>query len=103
MTILIRKRRKAYAISYAMGAHKWNICMELLFEVFVVCGAGSVLGCLLGFLLTCMQTQSAFQVHFSLVCVSVPVLIALLIPVLTGVVILPEVNAVNPVETMKSE
>lgn len=103
MTILIRKRRKAYAISYAMGAHKWNICMELLFEVFMVCGAGSVLGCLLGFLLTCWQTQSAFWVHFSPACVSVPALIALLIPLLTGVVILPDVNAVNPVETMKSE
>lgn len=103
MTILIRKRRKAYAISYAMGAYKWNICMELLSEVFMVCGAGNVLGCLLGFLLTCWQTQSAFQVQFSPACVSVPALIALLIPLLTGVVILPDVNAVNPVETMKSE
>lgn len=103
MTILIRKRRKEFAISYAMGARKLNICMELLFEVFMVCGTGSALGCLLGLLLTCWQTQSAFQVRFSFACVSVPAVLALLIPLLTGSVILPDVNAVNPVETMKSE
>ena len=103
MMILVRRRRKEYAISYAMGAHKWNICMELLFEVFMVCGTGSVLGCLLGFLLTCLQTQSAFPVQFSAGCVSVPVLLSLLIPLFTGIVILPDVNAVNPMETMKCE
>lgn len=69
----------------------------------MVCGTGSVLGCLLGFLLTCLQTQSAFPVQFSAGCVSVPVLLSLLIPLFTGIVILPDVNAVNPMETMKCE
>ena len=103
MALLIRRRRKAYAVSLACGARRWDICAELLFEVFMVCGAGSVLGCLLGFLLTRFQLQSTFQVYFFLSCVSVPALLSLVIPLLTGIVILPDVNAVNPVETMKSE
>lgn len=103
MAILIRRRRRSYAVSYACGARKWNICAELLSEVFMVCAAGGILGCLLGFLLICCEIQSAVQVHFSLSCVSVPALLSLLIPLLTGIVILPDVDAVNPIETMKSE
>ena len=103
MTLFIRRRRKAYAVSFACGARKRNICAELLFEGFMVCGAGSVLGCLLGFLLTRFRLQSTFQVYFFFSCVSVPALLSLVIPLLTGIVILPDVNAVNPVETMKSE
>lgn len=103
MIILVKKRKKEYAISYAMGERKLNIYTELLFEVFGVSSAGCILGCIVGFLLTKLDIQSTFQVQFYLSCVFVPFLVSLMIPFLTSVIIIPDVDAKNPIETLKSE
>lgn len=103
MTVLVRRRRREYAISYALGARKWNICLELLLEVFFVTGTGGVLGCMAGFLLTTLQLQGTVQIRFTPLCMATPVVLAFLIPLLTGFVVIPDISATDPIESMKSE
>jgi len=103
MIIIVRKRKKEYAISYAMGACKLNIYLELIFEVFCISSAGSILGSLVGYFLTNLQTQSTFPVRFYFSCISVPFMVSLIIPLLVSSIIIPDVKSRDPIETLKIE
>lgn len=76
--ILFGKRERELGICQACGAGIKHIMVEIILEVFVVCLAGTILGCLGGFILTYNSTSSMSGIvqmtgHFKTVGISLAV------------------------------
>ncbi|MBK7937043.1 MAG: FtsX-like permease family protein [Lewinellaceae bacterium] len=86
----------------ALGAKRWFILLEILFEAVTLCVVGGALGLLLIWLITEIITQAIdFDIHLSMANVLIGVLTSIAVGVLSGLIPASQASRMDPVEAIR--
>ena len=102
MFVSVKERTNIIGIKMALGAKRWFILLEILFEAVVLCVVGGALGLLLIWLITEIITQLIdFDIHLSLANVLIGVLTSIAVGVLSGLIPASQASRMDQVEAIR--
>lgn len=102
MFVSVRERTNIIGIKMALGAKRWFILLEILFEAIVLCLVGGALGLLFIWGVTEIITRAIdFDIHLSLSNVLIGVLTSIVVGVLSGLIPAAQASRMDPVEAIR--
>lgn len=102
MFVSVKERTNIIGIKMALGAKRWFILLEILFEAVTLCVVGGALGLLLIWLITEIITQAIdFDIHLSMANVLIGVLTSIAVGVLSGLIPASQASRMDPVEAIR--
>lgn len=102
MFVSVKERTNLIGIKMALGAKRWFILLEILFEAVVLCVVGGVFGLLFIWLVTEAITAAIdFDIHLSLNNVLIGVLTSIAVGVLSGLIPASQASRMDPVEAIR--
>lgn len=102
MFVSVKERTNIIGIKMALGAKRWFILLEILFEAVVLCLVGGLLGLLLIWGVTEAITRAIdFDIHLSLSNTLVGVVTSIIVGVLSGLIPAIQASGMDPVEAIR--
>jgi putative ABC transport system permease protein len=102
MFVSVRERTNLIGIKMALGAKRWFILLEILFEAVVLCVVGGALGLLFIWAITEIITRVInFDIHLSLLNMSIGVFTSIIVGVLSGLIPAAQASRMDPVEAIR--
>ncbi|MBK9337142.1 MAG: ABC transporter permease [Lewinellaceae bacterium] len=102
MFVSVKERTNIIGIKMALGAKRWFILLEILFEAIVLCLVGGLLGLLLIWGVTEAITRIIdFDIHLSLNNTLVGVVTSIVVGVLSGLIPAVKASGMDPVEAIR--
>jgi len=102
MFVSVKERTNIIGIKMALGAKRWFILLEILFEAVVLCLVGGLLGLLLIWGVTEIITRAIdFDIHLSLSNTIVGVVTSVIVGVLSGLIPAVQASGMDPVEAIR--
>jgi putative ABC transport system permease protein len=103
MFVSVKERTNIIGIKMALGAKRWFILLEILFEAVVLCIVGGMIG--LGFIwLVTFGISKAmdFDIHLSLSNTVIGVATSVVVGVLSGLIPAAQASRMDPVEAIRA-
>jgi putative ABC transport system permease protein len=102
MFVSVRERTNLIGIKMALGAKRWFVLLEILFEAVVLCVVGGLVGLLLIWGITELITKVIdFDIHLSLSNVMVGLVTSIIVGVLSGLIPARQASKMDPVEAIR--
>lgn len=102
MFVSVRERTNIIGIKMALGAKRWFILLEILFEAIVLCIVGGAIGLLLIWLITTVISKAIdFDIHLSMSNTIVGVGASVFVGVLSGLIPAIQASGMDPVEAIR--
>lgn len=102
MFVSVRERTNIIGIKMALGAKRWFILLEILFEAVVLCVVGGLMGLILIWLVTTgISAAMDFDIHLSLANTLVGILVSIGVGVLSGLIPAFLASGLDPVEAIR--
>jgi putative ABC transport system permease protein len=102
MFVSVRERTNIIGIKMALGAKRWFILLEILFEAVVLCIVGGMFGLLFIWLTTAAITAAIdFKIFLSWGNVLIGVVTSVVVGVLAGVIPAIQASGLDPVEAIR--
>jgi putative ABC transport system permease protein len=102
MFVSVKERTNIIGIKMALGAKRWFILLEILFEAVVLCVVGGALGLLFIWIITEIITKLIdFDIHLSLTNVLIGVLTSIAVGILSGLIPASQASSMDPVEAIR--
>ncbi|MBK6932378.1 MAG: ABC transporter permease [Saprospirales bacterium] len=102
MFVSVRERTNIIGIKMALGAKRWFILLEILFEAVVLCVVGGLFGLLFIWAATEAITRAIdFDIHLSLSNTLVGVGTSVIVGVLSGLIPAIQASGMDPVEAIR--
>lgn len=102
MFVSVRERTNIIGIKMALGAKRWFILLEILFEAIVLCIVGGAFGLLFIWLVTTIISNALdFDIHLSLANTLVGVGTSIFVGVLSGMIPAIQASGMDPVEAIR--
>jgi putative ABC transport system permease protein len=102
MFVSVRERTNLIGIKMALGAKRWFILLEILFEAVVLCVVGGLLGLLFIWLITELISRAIdFDIHLSLGNMMVGIFTSIIVGVLSGLIPASQASRMDPVEAIR--
>jgi putative ABC transport system permease protein len=103
MFVSVKERTSLIGIKMAIGAKRWFILLEILFEATVLCIVGGALGLLFIWLATLVISQVIdFDIHLSAANIAIGVVASAIVGVLSGLLPALQASRMDPVEAIRS-
>ncbi len=103
MFVSVKERTSLIGIKMAIGAKRWFILLEILFEATVLCVVGGALGLLFIWLATLVISQVIdFDIHLSAANIAIGVVASAIVGVLSGLLPALQASRMDPVEAIRS-
>lgn len=102
MFVSVKERTNIIGIKMALGAKRWFILLEILFEAVVLCVVGGLLGLLFIWGTTELITKLIdFDIHLSLGNVAIGVVTSIAVGILSGLIPAIQASGMDPVEAIR--
>ena len=102
MFVSVKERTNIIGIKMALGAKRWFILLEILFEAVVLCVVGGLLGLLFIWIITQIITKLIdFDIHLSMANILIGVLTSIAVGVLSGLIPASQASRMDPVEAIR--
>lgn len=102
MFVSVKERTNIIGIKMALGAKRWFILLEILFEAVVLCVLGGALGLFFIWLVTYgIATAMDFDIFLSIENVLVGVVTSVVVGVLSGLIPAIQASGMDPVEAIR--
>jgi len=102
MFVSVRERTNIIGIKMALGAKRWFILLEILFEAVVLCIVGGAMGLLLIWLITTIISNAIdFDIHLSMLNTLVGVGTSVVVGILSGLIPAIQASGMDPVEAIR--
>lgn len=102
MFVSVRERTNIIGIKMALGAKRWFILLEILFEAVVLCIVGGAIGLLLIWLITTIISKAIdFDIHLSMSNALVGVGASVFVGILSGLIPAIQASGMDPVEAIR--
>ncbi|MCK6691182.1 MAG: ABC transporter permease [Thermoanaerobaculia bacterium] len=102
MFVSVRERTNIIGIKMALGAKRWFILLEILFEAVVLCIVGGAFGLLFIWLATTIISKAIdFDIHLSMTNTLVGVGTSIVVGVLSGLIPAIQASGMDPVEAIR--
>ncbi len=103
MFVSVKERTGIIGIKMAIGAKRWFILLEILFEAIVLCLVGGALGLLLIWATTQAITHVLdFDIHLSAVNIGIGVFTSIVVGVISGLWPALQASRMDPVEAIRA-
>ncbi len=102
MFVSVKERTNIIGVKMALGAKRWFILLEILFEAVVLCIVGGLIGLVLIALVTFGISQALdFDIHLSFTNTFVGLLTSVIVGVLSGLIPAAQASRMDPVEAIR--
>ncbi len=102
MFVSVKERTNIIGIKMALGAKRWFILLEILFEAIVLCVVGGLLGLLFIWAITEIITRVIdFDIHLSIANMLIGVVTSIFVGVLSGLIPALQASGMDPVEAIR--
>jgi putative ABC transport system permease protein len=102
MFVSVKERTNIIGIKMALGAKRWFILLEILFEAIVLCVVGGTLGLFFIWAITEIITAAIdFDIHLSLLNVFIGVFTSIVVGILSGLIPAAQASRMDPVEAIR--
>lgn len=102
MFVSVKERTNIIGVKMALGAKRWFILLEILFEAVVLCIVGGLIGLLLIALVTLAISKALdFDIHLSFANTFVGLLTSVIVGVLSGLIPAAQASRMDPVEAIR--
>lgn len=102
MFVSVRERTSIIGIKMALGAKRWFILLEILFEAVVLCVVGGIFGLFFIWVATTAFSKVYdFDIHLSLANALVGVVTSIVVGVLSGLIPAIQASGMDPVEAIR--
>lgn len=102
MFVSVRERTNIIGIKMALGAKRWFILLEILFEAVVLCIVGGAFGLLFIWLVTAIISNALdFDIHLSMANTLIGVGTSVVVGVLSGLIPAVQASGMDPVEAIR--
>jgi len=103
MFVSVKERTSIIGIKMAIGAKRWFILLEILFEATVLCLVGGALGLLFIWGATYLITHAIdFDIHLSASNIAIGVFTSMIVGVLSGLLPALQASRMDPVEAIRA-
>ncbi len=102
MFVSVRERTNIIGIKMALGAKRWFILLEILFEAVVLCVVGGLMGLLFIWLITmAISAWLDFNIHLSLLNTFIGIFTSIVVGILSGLIPAFQASGLDPVEAIR--
>ena len=102
MFVSVKERTNIIGIKMAIGAKRWFILLEILFEAVVLCIVGGLIGLALIWLVTFGISKAMdFDIHLSLSNTLIGIITSVIVGVLSGLIPAAQASRMDPVEAIR--
>ncbi len=102
MFVSVKERTNIIGIKMALGAKRWFILLEILFEAVALCIVGGLIGLSLIWMVTFAISQAMdFDIHLSFSNTLIGILTSILVGVLSGLIPAAQASRMDPVEAIR--
>jgi putative ABC transport system permease protein len=102
MFVSVKERTNIIGIKMAIGAKRWFILLEILFEAVVLCIVGGLIGLGLIWMVTfIISTVMNFDIHLSISNTMIGILTSVIVGVLSGLIPAAQASRMDPVEAIR--
>ncbi len=102
MFVSVRERTNIIGIKMALGAKRWFILLEILFEAVVLCIVGGIFGLFFIWVATAVFSKIYdFDIHLSVTNTMVGIVTSIVVGVLSGLIPAIQASGMDPVEAIR--
>lgn len=102
MFVSVRERTNIIGVKMALGAKRWFILLEILFEAVVLCIVGGLIGLALVWLVTTIISKAFdFAIYLSIANIAIGLVTSIIVGVFSGLIPAAQASRMDPVEAIR--